>query len=49
MNLQDGLDFVEEIYSMERLTHYLMTKARTLDERWEKWTGYRSKDGLWSE
>ena len=39
------LDIVEEIYSMEWLTHYLRMKAETLDQQWHKWMVYMKKEG----
>lgn len=34
------LDIVKELYSMEKLTFYLRLEARTLHQRWEKWTRF---------
>lgn len=42
------LDIVEEIYFMEKLTHYLRTKAGIHEQLWGKWTAYKGKDGCCS-
>lgn len=41
--LTNWLDLVEEILSMEKLTHYLRNKAKSYHQRWEKWTVFQKR------
>ncbi len=37
------IGIVEEIYTMEKLTHRLKLQQTQLEEKWEKWTLFKTK------
>ena len=41
----EWIGIVEEIYVMEKLTHRLRLQQAQLEEKWEKWTLFRTKTG----
>ncbi len=38
------IGIVEEIYTMEKLTHRLRLQQTQLEEKWEKWTLFKTKN-----
>lgn len=40
---------IEKMYSVEKLTHYLRTKAVIPAQCWEKWTACKRRDELCSQ
>lgn len=42
--LEQWLDIIGEIYTMERLTFYLRLKGHVFEKRWRKWHAYKQRE-----